>query len=196
MLICYLLFYRGLAGWGCRTGQSFETLATLTFGSAGSRWVTGLGVGVANVLIFAIAIDFAVSSTLLGLVSSGLVDAADLGPPSPGRLSTGSPVFLAMALFWTFIIVMASQLRLIGVVAALMRVYNPVALVVLTAIAIWTARGLWFYPIDMDPAAMGSTYISQVGTTGPSALQLICGYFALSALAGADRAQRSSGPVM
>lgn len=187
VLLCHLFFYSGLADWGFRTGLTVETLATSTFGTAGSRWLLGVAVGLANVVIWAVAIDFAVGSTLLGLVSSGLLDAADLGPWSFGPRGMPPPVYLATALFWIFIIVMANQLRLIGVVAALMRVYNPVALLALTSIAAWTSSSLRFYPISMHPAAMGATYISQVGSMGPSAVQLICGYFALAGLASADR---------
>jgi hypothetical protein len=186
-VICHVFFYSGLADWGFRTGLSVETLARSTFGTAGSRWLAGVAIGLANVVIWAIAIDFAVESTLLGLVSSGLLDDAHLGHLSFGRVSTRSPVFLATAFFWTFIIAMANQLRLTAVVAALMRVYTPVAFLVLTAIAIWTSPGLRFFPINMHPAALGASFVSEVRATGPSALQLICGYFALAGLAGAER---------
>jgi hypothetical protein len=186
-LLCYVFFYSGLADWGFRTGHSLETLAASTFGAAGSRWLTGVAVGLANVVICAVAIDFAVDSTLLGLLSCGLIDTADLGRWNVGRLALGPPVFLGTVLFWIFIISMANLLRLIGVVAALMRVYTPVALLVLTAIAVGTSAGLRSYRFDLAAVASGASGLAGASRMGPSALQLICGYFALAGLASVDR---------
>ncbi len=184
VLLCHVFFYSGLADWGFRTGLSLETLAASTFGTAGSRWLVGVAVGLANVVICAVAIDFAVDSSLLGLWSCGLIDAADLGRWNVGPLTLGAPVFLGTVLFWIFIISMANILRLIGVVAALMRVYTPVALLVVTLIAAWSLPALRF-----DRAAVASSASGLAGASGigPSALQLICGYFALAGLASVDR---------
>ncbi len=186
-LLCHVFFYSGLAGWGFRTGLSLETLAGSTFGTAGSRWLTGVAVGLANVIICAVAIDFAVESSLLGLLSCGLIDAADLGRWNVGPLTLGAPVFLGTVLFWTFIISMANLLRLVGVVAALMRVYAPVALLVVTLIAVWSLPGLRFDRLDRVALAVSSSGLSGASGIGPSALQLICGYFALAGLASVDR---------
>jgi len=186
-LLCHVFFYSGLADWGFRTGLSLETLAASTFGMTGARWLTGVAVGLANVLICAVAIDFAVDSTLLGLLSCGLIATADLGRWNLGPLVLGPPVFLGTALFWIFIISMANLLRLIGVVAALMRVCTPVALLLLTAIALGTSPGLRSYRFDLTAVASTASGLSGVSRLGPSALQLICGYFALAGLTSVDR---------
>jgi cytosine permease len=186
-LLCHVFFYAGLADWGFRTRLPLETLAASTFGASGARWLTSLLLGSAGIVICAIAIGFGVDSTLLGLLSCGLVDSADLGRWTLGPLTVESPVFLGTALFWTFILCMAFVLQLIGVVAALMRVYTPVALLVVTIIAVGTSP--FFRSDSLDPARLASSVAARAGgpETGPSALQLICGYFALAGLAAADR---------
>jgi hypothetical protein len=186
-IVCHVLFYRGLADWGFRTGLPVEMLATSTFGTAGARWITGVAVGLANVLIAAIAVDFSISSTLLGLCSCRLLDPANLAPVSIGPLRMAPLVFLATALYWTYIIGMATQLRLVGVVAGLMGVYTPVALLVLTAIAIYAGSALRVFSFNIPRSAISSVLRSTVVSGGPSALQLICGYFALAGLASAGR---------
>jgi hypothetical protein len=185
-VLCHWLFYSGLAGWGFRTGVPLERLAGSTYGKAGARWLLGLASGLANLLIFAVAIDFAVGTTLLGLGSCGLVDRSALDLWKLGPLSLPPPVVLSTALFWVFIICMATILRLIGVVAALMRVYSPVAILVLTAIAVCCVPGLRSYRfedlaiVDSGPRAAGA------GDLGRSAPQIICGFVALAGLASVE----------
>ncbi|MGO9467748.1 MAG: hypothetical protein ACLQVF_26730 [Isosphaeraceae bacterium] len=186
-LLCHVFFYWGLADWGFRTGLSLDTLAASTFGTAGSRWLVGFAVALANVVICAIAIDFAVDSSLLGLLSCGLIDPADLGRWNVGPFTLGSPVFVGTALFWIVIISVANLLRLIGVVAALMRVYAPVALLVVTLIGVWSLPGLRFYRFDHAAVSLSAAGLSGASVMGPAALQLICGYFALAGLASVDR---------
>jgi len=192
-LLCFVFFYYGLGDWGYRTGLSLETLASSTFGTSGSHWLTDVALALANIVICAVAVDFAIDTTLLGLLSSGLVDPDALGRWSLGPLALDRPVFLATAVFWIFIICMACLLGLIGVVAALMRVYTPVALLLLTVIALstsivaWTSGDLVLSTLDI--AAVASSASGSAGLTrmGPSALQLTCGYFALAGLASVER---------
>ena len=165
--------------WGFRTGLALEMLAASTFGTAGSRWLTGAAVGLANVAVNAVAIDFAVNSTLLGLLAWGLIDPAVLVRWKLGPLALGPPVFLGTALFWIFIISMANLLRLVGVVAALMRVYTPVALLVLTLIAIWDRRRAFAsYQSRPGCRAAGESSISGVSRMrpirNPAHLRLLC----------------------
>ena len=123
-------------------------MAASTFGTAGSEWITGVGIGVAEVVWYAVAIDYAVESTLLGLVTCGLIAPDVLGRWELGPFSLKTPVFLLTAAFWIFITGSASLLRLIAVIAALMKIYAPVALFLLTAAAIWVAPGLGDYRVE------------------------------------------------
>ena len=112
-------------------------VAASTFGAAGSEWLCGVGVALAGVVWYAIAINFAVDSTLLGLRACGLIASSGLAPWSAGPLEIKSPVFLCTALFWIYITRQAIRMRLPGVVVALMKVYSPIAVLLLAATAVW-----------------------------------------------------------
>ncbi len=133
------LLFVGLASWGRRTGGSGQGLAEQAFGARGARVLTGIGLGIAQLSIHALAIGFAVETTLLGFLACGLIAHQDLSPIAFGPIVTRPPVFLTTAAFWIFITSTAEGLGLAGVIAALMRVYAPTALVVITAIGGWLA---------------------------------------------------------
>ncbi len=133
------LLFLGLAFWGSRTGLSERPLAERTFGARGARVLTGIGLGLAHLSIYALAIGFAVETTLLGFVACGLIAHQQLGTVALGPLLVRSPVFLTTAAFWIFITATAESMGLAGVIAALMRVYAPTALVVITAVGGWIA---------------------------------------------------------
>src|SRR5262249_54483909 len=67
----FCLFYCPTAMWGIRTRQRLGTVAASTFGTSGSEWITGVAIGVATVVWYAVAIDSAIEYTLLGLASCG-----------------------------------------------------------------------------------------------------------------------------
>ena len=91
----------------------------------------------AGVVWYAIAINYGVDSTLLGLRACGLIPAFGVAPWRAGPFLCKSPVFLGTAAFWIYITRTAIMMRLPGVVVALMKVYAPIALLLLTATAIW-----------------------------------------------------------
>lgn len=141
-LICFGLFYLPAAMWGYRTGRRLGVVAGSTFGTIGSDWLTGVGLAVAEIVWYAVAIDYGVQSTLLGLVTCGLLPQGVLESwPVGGTLLRG-PVALCAALFWIFVTGLASLLRLTAVIAALMKVYAPVAFVLLAITAIWVLPGV------------------------------------------------------
>ena len=131
-----------MAVWGNRTRRSLGVMAGSTFGMDGSEWITGVGLGVAELVWYAVAIGYAVESILLGLVTTGLITPDVLGRWEVGPLSLKTPVFLCAAAFWIFITGSASLLRLIAVIAALMKIYAPVALFLLTGAAVWSILAL------------------------------------------------------
>jgi hypothetical protein len=87
-------------------------------------------------------------------------------------------VFLAAALFWIFITGMASLLRLTGVIAALMKVYAPVALILLTIAATWSLPGaLAFWGGEPFAARTIRSYPPHL-----SALPIFTGFFSMVGL--------------
>ena len=60
-----------------------------------------------------------------------------------GPLDIKSPVFLGTALFWIYITRQAIRMRLPGVVVGLMKVYSPIAVLLLAATAAWRLPTLW-----------------------------------------------------
>ena len=80
-----------------------------------------------------------------------------LAPWRVGPFVLRGPVFLCTAMFWIFITGMAALLRLTGVIAALMKVYSPVALALLTVSAIWVLPGLAaFQPEEVQALTAGT----------------------------------------
>lgn len=141
-LFCFGMFYYPAAIWGYRTGHRLGVVAASTFGTKGSEWLTGIVLAAAEIVWFAVAIDYAVQSTLLGLVSGGLLPPGVLANAMVGSQVLRGPVVLCAAVFWIFITGMAALLRLTSVIGALMKVYAPVALVLLTIAAIWVLPGV------------------------------------------------------
>jgi cytosine permease len=141
-LLCFGLFYYPAAMWGYRTGRRLGVVAASTFGTTGSDWLTGIVLAAAEIVWYAVAIDYAVQSTLLGLVTCGLLPPGVLMNWQVGGTVVRGPVVLCTAVFWIFITGMASLLRLTSVIAALMKVYSPVALTLLTITAIWVLPGV------------------------------------------------------
>jgi cytosine permease len=191
-ICCYVFFYYPTAIWGYRTGQGLGLVAASTFGTMGSEWISGVGIGSAQLVWFAVAIDYGVESTFAGLMTCGLVPPEVLSHWQLGPLSLRNPVFLGTAAFWIFITSSASLLRLVGVIAALMRVYAPVALLLLTATALWMIPGLVDYQVENAVVlARGSGFVDE-GTPSDSALPLFTGFFAMLGLLSVDWGAASS----
>src|SRR5262249_6898584 len=128
--------------WGYRTGRRLGVVAASTFGATGSDWLTGVVLAGAEIVWYAVAIDYAVQATLLGLVTGGLLPPGVLENWLLGPTIVRGPVVLCAALFWIFITGMASLLPLTSVIATLMKVYSPVALTLLTIAAVWLLPGV------------------------------------------------------
>ncbi len=184
-MTCYALFFYPMAIWGHRHGRGLGVMAASTFGTSGSEWITGVGIGVAEVVWYAVAISYAVESTLLGLVTCDLIPSDVLGHWVVGPVSLRTPVFLCTAAFWIFITGSASLLRLIAVIAALMKIYAPVALLLLTAAALWVAPGLGSYRLEDAIVVADRSGVIDRGP-GASVLPLFTGFFALIGLSSLD----------
>ena len=69
-LLCFGLFMAATS-WGFKARKPLVVVAARAFGATGSEWLCGLAVACAAVVWYAIAINFAVESTLLGLRHAG-----------------------------------------------------------------------------------------------------------------------------
>jgi hypothetical protein len=185
-LLCYSLFYQPLAGWGFRTRQRLSIVAASTFGTLGSEWITGVGIAVASIVWYAVAVNYAIDSTLLGLYSCGLIDRSSLSGVELGPIALKSPVFLCTALFWIYITGMSSLWRLTGVVVALMRVYAPVALLLLTATALWLLPNLGSFRLGNSAIISSRSNLLTAEPVDSSAIPHILGFFAMAGLMSVD----------
>ena len=185
-LLCFGLYFAA-ASWGWKTRRPLVVLAASTFGAAGSEWLCGIGIAAAGVIWYAVAINFAVDSTLLGLRACGMITANTLAPWASWPIEIKSPVFLGTALFWVYITRQAIRLRLPGVVVALMKVYSPIAVLLLFATAVWRLPLLWS-PSTRRAAAFAQAPGPHAAAPAfsPGALPMMIGFFALSGLLSAD----------
>ena len=158
----------------------------LDFWRIGSEWITGIAVGLANIIWYAVAIDYAVDSTLLGLHSCGLINTASLHTWGLGPVVLKSPVYLCTALFWIYITGMAGLLRLPGVIAALMRVYAPIALLLLSGVAVCLMPDLGSYRLADAVSIAANEGLDEQWPRHGSCLQLVTGFFAVAGLLSMD----------
>jgi hypothetical protein len=173
------LLYLNPARLGWFRRERLPVVASQALGVGGAEWIVGVLYGFFGLVWSALAIFYSVKLTLLGLVALDLIGAAEVGPWRVGGLTLESPLFLVAAAFWTFIIASANGLRLVGVIAALMKVYAPVACLLLILLAAWTL----FHPA----AASVETAVEPAwGPSSPRAVQLVFGYFAYAALMGVE----------
>jgi cytosine permease len=186
-LLCYLLLYYVPAMWGFRTGQPLTTLGTSTFGEAGTGWLTGVLVGLAQVVWFAVATSYATDLTFRGLVSCGLLDPRALEPLVLGRLKLPSLLFLVTAATWTYAAALVGH-YLPQIIAALMNVY-PVFMAVLLAVTMLaTIRGVpQFRPPGIDQVTGASVAVREgVLRAVTMMIELVCGFFATAGALSAD----------
>ena len=137
-IACYFLLYLVPAAWGWKAGQRLSVVAASTFGTEGSERITGVGLGLAAVLVYAVSLFMAIRLTLLGLLLCGLISPAPFGPWTLGPLVLQSPVVLLTCIFWIFITGMVSRLEPGERDLGLMKVYVPVALLLLGGTALLT----------------------------------------------------------
>ena len=76
-----------------------------------------LALAVAELVWYAVAIDYAVDSTFSGWRLADSCPRASSPPGTSARSSLRGPIFLCTAMFWIFITGMAGMLRLSGVIA-------------------------------------------------------------------------------
>ena len=186
-LACCFLLYNIPAMWGWTAGHRLGAVGASTFGTTGSEWITGVGVGLGGLAFYAVSVTMAIKLIMLGLLSCGLIDVRVFKPWSLGPLVLESPVFLLTALFWIYIITVACRLRMAGVIFALMQVYTPVALLFLGATALLASAGLpTFAAAKESLTQLDPVHRSQVVPCQAHLFQLMFGGFAFSGLMGVE----------
>ena len=110
----------------------------------------------------------------------------DLGP-----IVVKSPVYLCTALFWIYITGMAGLLRLPGVIVALMRVYAPIALLLLIGVALYLLPNLGSYRLADAISIADNGGLSHRWPRHGSVLQLMTGFFAIAGLLSVDWGARA-----
>src|SRR5262249_23605682 len=100
---CYFLLYLVPGTWGWNAGQRLSVVAASTFGTRGSEWITGVGLGLAAILVYAVSLSVAIRLVLLGLVRCSLLTPDQLGLWTLGPLVVQGPVVLCTCIFWIFI---------------------------------------------------------------------------------------------
>src|SRR5262249_7002887 len=101
-----------------------------------------------------------------------------------GPVMCKSFVFLGTTLFWLYITRLAIPLRLSGVVVALMKVYAPIALLLLTAAALWSLTpATASVPSNISPDLASPAIPIRAGE---GALATMVAYFALGSLLSVD----------
>ncbi|MFI5458805.1 MAG: hypothetical protein ACHRXM_25535 [Isosphaerales bacterium] len=191
-VLCFGMFYPAVS-WGLAARRPLGIVAASSFGTLGSEWITGIAIAVANIVWYAVAIDFAVDSILLGLRACGLISPVVLAGWHLGAVDVKSPVYLCTALFWIYITGTAGLLRLTGVIGALMRVYAPIAMLLLTAVALWLLPGLVSYSREDAVTIAENAGFLDSRRGHDSALQMILGFFAMASLTSVDWGARVRG---
>jgi cytosine permease len=184
-LLCYMLLYYPPAIWGFKSGQPLTTLGTSTFGVAGATWLTGVLMGLVQVVWFAVATFYATELTFEGLESCRLLNPAALEPIHLVGLQLPSLLFLVTSLAWSFAAALTGH-YLLPIIGALMNIF-PIFMALLLAVAMGlTIDGVaGLRPLGIDPAS-GAT-VSGAGLVAASMMiELVFGFFATAGALAAD----------
>lgn len=149
-VVAFAVLFAPLAKWGFDTRQGFSQLAESTFGVVGARVLTVVGLGLAQVAWFAVALHYAADLGVQGLTLCGLLDPAWLNPPRPGVLRV-NPLFLSLVIVWSLAAALIGTLA-VRLVAAVMSVYILFPACAIAALVVWAMPGLGeFRPLGFDP---------------------------------------------
>lgn len=193
--LAYLLLFRVPATWGQQVGQGLAVVSTSTFGARGSALVPGLLIGIGQVVLFALAVGYAVDLTFEGLAIGRLVDPRSLRPVLVSGAPMKPPLVLATALFWCVATALVS-LKFVRWIAFLMQFFPIFPAILLGGSMLAMLGGLRdFVPSGVDPRT--SAMIPEAEGSGMAfllTLQWVFAFAALSGLVGADWGSGSTSP--
>ncbi len=186
--LAYALLFRVPATWGWKTGRRLDAVAAGTFGVRGAPLVPGLLMAMGQVVLFAVAVGYAVDLTFDGLVAGRMVDPRALRPVQVGGATLRSPLVLATSLAWAIITGLVS-FRFTRWIAALMQYFPLFPALLLGVAMVGTLTGLRnFRPTGVDPLDPGLVLAPREGAILAFLLtfQWVFGFAALAGVAGVD----------
>lgn len=183
--LAVILFFRPLALSGVVGRIRLEEACARVFGRQAAWLLPGLLMGLAHIVWFAVAIDYAIDLAFRGLVSMRLLDPSHLGTQTLWGRRVPGALFLWVALAWS---VTSALLGLVTyrLVAAVMAGYQPFVALALAAAAGWAfplAGG--FVPTGVDPGT-GQTAAWPALAAGGRMIEMVLGFFATHAALGVD----------
>jgi cytosine permease len=194
--LSYVLLFRPSASWGHRAGKPLDVVATSTFGVRGASVIPGLLIGMAQIVLFAVAIGYAIELTFQGLVIGRLVEPRMLRPAQLGGASLKAPLYLATALFWALATALVG-LRFVRWIAYLMQFFPIFPAVMLGGAMLASLVGLRsFHPSGVDPLDPNSIVAEGEGAVRAFllTLQWVFAFSAMAGVMGADWGAGSVGP--
>ena len=185
-LLCNELLFKGPALWGQAADKTTIELAGRVFGTTGAR-LSGIVIGLGEIVWFAVATGCATELTLDGLVACGLLSENTLRPLVIGRTTFPPALFLLTSLFWSFAAALTAT-WLIRIIGALMNAYPIFPAVVFAVTMLMLLPNLrTFAPTGIDP--IDGRYMPEGRGTLLTLLrmvQLIFGFFAMAGVLSAD----------
>ena len=180
-LAMFLLYYPS-AILGLRSRLPTDRVAASTFGQAGAAWLVPAVVAVAQLVWFAVTIDYAVEVVFQALHSLGLLHPSHLRVPGADGAFGADGLFLWVSACWTLASVLIGTIAF-RLVAAVMAGYQAFPALVLGALAIWAIPQVANYqPPGPGPGSDFEPWVA--GFMG--ALQYVFGFSATFAVLGAD----------
>jgi cytosine permease len=192
--LAYLLMFRPSGLWGQRAGKPLNVVSTSTFGIKGAFLVPGLLIGVAQVLLFAVAVGYAVELTFQGLVLVGLVEPGALRLTKLNGATLKSPLYLTTALVWAIITALIST-RFTRWIAYLMQFFPIFPAMAIGGAMMAMMVGLrTFQPSGVDPATPAAA-LPALDASIRAFLLTLQWVFAFSAMGGLMGADWGAGSV-
>jgi cytosine permease len=179
--LAYLCLFRSSALWGHRSKQGLDGLASATFGASGSKFVPGLLLGFAQVILFSVALGYAVEMTFQGLVMGGLIDLRAIRPTQVDRGIFRSPLYLATALFWAIATALVS-LRFTRWIGYLMQFFPIFPAVILGGAMLFNLNGLKTF----NPTSPRVPDLPSIQLAALMSLQWVFAFSSLAGVMGAD----------
>jgi len=191
---CYLLMFRAAGLWGFRSGRLLAGVAASTFGERGALVLPGLLLAAAQVLVFGLAVGYAIDLTLDGLVVGRLLDPRAVRPTPFRGAQIPTRLVLLTALVWAMATALVS-LRFVRWIGALMQFFPIFPAFLLGLVMLATLGGLrTFRPSGIDPLD-GSVVplLQSCWRAFALTFQWVFAFTAMSCVLGADWGPGSAG---
>ena len=167
---------------GLRARRPLDDVAASAFGEVGAAWIVPAVVAVAQLVWFAVTIDYAVEIAFRSLSAFGLLDPRHLTAPGPDGRFSADGLFLWVSACWVLASVVIGTVAF-RLVAAVMAGYQAFPALALGAAALWAIPSAGRYvPAGPDPGTEFEPWAA--GFLG--AMQFVFAFAATFAVLGAD----------